>query len=78
MDISIILGIIGVAVIVFYIFTMLDLLEKNKKLIDKTEVTNRYLKYLAFLISQQTPPDLSVEEPDFLNPKSSDAKNQKE
>lgn len=53
-------------------------IDSIKKLKEEAAITNRYLKYLAFLISQQTPPDLSVEEPDFLNPKSSDAKNQKE
>ena len=53
-------------------------IDSIKNLKEEAAITNRYLKYFAFLISQQTTPDLSVEEPYFLNPKPSDAKNQKE
>lgn len=52
-------------------------IDSIKKLKEEAAITNRYLNYLAYLISKQTPPDLSEEEPDFLKPKSPNTNSKK-
>ena len=61
------LSLVGIILACIYIGWFIDSIKKIK---EESAATNRYLRYLAYLISKQAPPDLSEEELDFLKPKS--------